>query len=218
MHDCRAKLTRFAADNLPTAKAARPDMPPSLTDREVDNWRTQFRIASVLGEVWSEILWQTAEVISARASLHSGDDAALLLLSDCRDVYQPEGRVQKPNKEDWIKSQTLLSKLLTVEERWYSDEKIPSTPVVWLVSYGTSGCIRRATTSGVTLTGTSRRDTNGCSSMKPGGATFHPVRRCVSALPPQNKRYSRYGPEIVTLLPFQKGQNCNGSFPTISRL
>jgi putative DNA primase/helicase len=46
------KAARWANDNLETLRAMDPAMPPTITNRDADNWRPLLAIADAVGGKW----------------------------------------------------------------------------------------------------------------------------------------------------------------------
>lgn len=124
LHEIRAKLARFAADNMDAvARAAVVVMPSQLNDRQADNWRMAFRIAQVIGGDWPEKVRQAAIVLSTHADRDNDDDLKLILLADCRDIHAALDA--KP--DDWVKTSVLINHLHKIEEREWGDAQRPLT-------------------------------------------------------------------------------------------
>lgn len=80
----KRKATRWASDNLSALKDADPEVPAKLHDRAADNWRTIIGIAELCG--WGERARRAALVLSG--SGEDDDTPALMLLADCREIFE----------------------------------------------------------------------------------------------------------------------------------
>jgi putative DNA primase/helicase len=100
------KIARWAADNAEAVRAADPEMPDGVFNREADNLRPLLAIADVAGGDWPE---------RARKAIRHGreasDQASLLelLLSDIRDIFEASDHL------DRIASATLVERLVQIE-------------------------------------------------------------------------------------------------------
>ncbi len=125
LHTVRAKIARFAADSMAVVEAASAivEAPQSLNDRQADNWRTMLAVAEVIGGEWPKKARQVAATLSAHANLDDDGDVGLLLLGDCRTVF--ETLEAKP--DDVIMTGALINHLLKIEEHGWDDARHPLT-------------------------------------------------------------------------------------------
>ena len=82
------RAARFAIENAAALAEADPDVPAGLNDREMDGWRPLLAIADMAGGAWPEAA-RTAAMLLAEAD-EFDDEPALLLLRDCRKVFDDE--------------------------------------------------------------------------------------------------------------------------------
>ena len=108
--ELRRKAARWAADNLDPVRDADPDVPGKLHDRAADNWRILFSIADRCG--WGERARRAALVLSG--SGEDEDTPALMLLADCRDVFDNW-------RQSTIAPRELAAQLMDMEGRPWSD-------------------------------------------------------------------------------------------------
>lgn len=82
--ELRSDLARAAIDFIDEVKAARPPLPPELSDRAQDNWEPLLAIAQVAGPEWLGYATEAAITMSAtaKAPASTGND----LLADLREV------------------------------------------------------------------------------------------------------------------------------------
>ena len=85
------KAARWADDNREGLRAMDPAMPPTITDRDADNWRPLLAIADAAGGEWPARARAVAEAMTDKAE---GDDQSLktMLLEDVKSVFTDEGR------------------------------------------------------------------------------------------------------------------------------
>ena len=105
------QAARFAIENVAALTEADPDVPEGLNDREMDGWRPLLAIADMAGGTWPEAA-RTAAMLLAEAD-EFDDEPALMLLRDCRKVFDDE----KATLEDEITSAELVKKLHALEDR-----------------------------------------------------------------------------------------------------
>ena len=105
------QAARFAIENVAALADADPEVPAGLNDREMDGWRPLLAIADMAGGAWPEAA-RTAAMLLAEAD-EFDDEPALMLLRDCRKVFDDE----KATLEDEITSAELVKKLHALEER-----------------------------------------------------------------------------------------------------
>ena len=86
------QATRFALESAADLAEADPAVPDSLNDREMDGWRPLLAIADMAGGTWPEAA-RTAAVLLAEAD-EFDDEPALLLLRDCRAIFEKRLRHQ----------------------------------------------------------------------------------------------------------------------------
>ena len=103
------KVARWANDNLETLRAMDPAMPPTVTNRDADNWRPLLAIADAVGGKWPARARVIAEAMTEKAK---GDDQSLraMLLEDIRFVFATKGVDKLPSAE-------LVEALLAMKDR-----------------------------------------------------------------------------------------------------
>lgn len=81
----RPKLARFALDYAEQVRAARPELPDQLSDRDQDNWEPLLAIANCAGPEWLERARQAAIKLSSTAEslTNPGNE----LLADIQDIF-----------------------------------------------------------------------------------------------------------------------------------
>jgi Protein of unknown function (DUF3631) len=115
----RLEAWASGTDVLDALRAANPQIPPELRDRQAETWWGLFAIADLAGEGWP------ARARSAAVSLHTGRDAedsmslSVLLLSHIRRVFDE-------CDADRIPTADLLRALVDLEEgpwaRWWAGD------------------------------------------------------------------------------------------------
>src|SRR5271166_3569685 len=92
------KAARWANDNLETLRAMDPDVPPTITNRDADNWRPLLAIADAAGGEWPARARAIAETMTDQAD---GDDQSLkmMLLEDVRSVFETNGVDKLPSAD-----------------------------------------------------------------------------------------------------------------------
>jgi putative DNA primase/helicase len=108
----RRRLARWSADNLDALREADPAMPEGLDDRAADAWAPLLAIADAAGGDWPRRAREVAVELSGGRS-EVDNSAAVLLLSDIRDVFDSMRRDRLLTKE-------LLAELHGIEERPWS--------------------------------------------------------------------------------------------------
>ena len=102
------KAARWAADNLDILRAADPEVPNTLNDRQADNWRTLLAIADAAGGQWPTKAREAAKALSGSAD-DSEDLLKVRLLVDIRDTFNTRGT-------DRISASDLCNALAGIEE------------------------------------------------------------------------------------------------------
>lgn len=106
--ELRSKLARFADDSSERVRLARPSLPPSLNDRQQDNWEPLLAIAMVAGGDWHKIGTEAAVKLSGGESLSMS--IGVELLSDIREIFEHK-------KVDRISSIDLIKELCADDEK-----------------------------------------------------------------------------------------------------
>ena len=75
----RSQCLRWSEDHAAELKGADPSLPKALDDRAADNWRPLKAIADVLGDRWSKLCSDAAEVLSRERGEDETTGVALLL-------------------------------------------------------------------------------------------------------------------------------------------
>ena len=103
------KAARWANDNLETLRAMDPAMPPTITNRDADNWRPLLAIAGAAGGEWPARARVIAEAMTDKAK---GDDQSFrtMLLEDIKSVFATKG-------VDKLSSAELVEALLAMKDR-----------------------------------------------------------------------------------------------------
>jgi hypothetical protein len=112
------RIVRWAEDNADAIGALDPETPPTLFNRDADNWRPLFQIADVAGGEWPQ---------RARAAALSGapdlDEVSLLelLLGDIGDIFDAMPDDLLDPKAKRISSAEMIEKLCEIEPRPWSE-------------------------------------------------------------------------------------------------
>ena len=103
------KAARWANDNLEALRAMDPAMPPTITNRDADNWRPLIAIADAAGGEWPAHARVIAETMVDKAE---GDEKSVrtLLLEDIRSVLATKS-------VDKLSSAELVEALLAMKDR-----------------------------------------------------------------------------------------------------
>jgi uncharacterized protein DUF3631 len=88
-----------------------PDLPKDLKARVADNWRPLIAIADSFGPYWSKA---AREAAVAFANTYHDEDAAVILLSDIRDIFNRTAA-------DRMASVDLIAALLDIEESGWAE-------------------------------------------------------------------------------------------------
>lgn len=107
-----AKLARWSEDGLDRVKAARPEIPEALNDREQDSWEPLLSVADLAGGGWPELARTAALHLSNRNAENTVSMGAELL-ADIREVFQLRG-------EDKLSTKSLLGDLTKDEDKSWS--------------------------------------------------------------------------------------------------
>jgi len=100
------KATRWAADH-PELRDADPEMPPSIINRDADNWRPLLAIADLAGGDWPTRARQAA---SEFVSEHTDDSRRVQLLADIRAAFDTKNT-------DRLSSDELVAYLTSLDDR-----------------------------------------------------------------------------------------------------
>jgi Protein of unknown function (DUF3631) len=103
------KAARWANDNLETLRAMDPAMPPTISNRDADNWRPLLAVADAAGGEWPRLARAIAETMAEKTD---GDDQSLktMLLEDIRSALETKGVDKLPSAE-------LVEALLAMKDR-----------------------------------------------------------------------------------------------------
>lgn len=126
----RRRATRWAKDHLEELRAADPEMPEALHDREQDNWRPLVAIADAAGGEWPKRGRRAALLLSGAADVED-ESIGVLLLADLREVFGATQADRLPTAE-------ILKALEAMEERpwatWGKARKpINAHAMAWLL-------------------------------------------------------------------------------------
>jgi putative DNA primase/helicase len=102
-------LARWSEDYSEVVRAARPNLPEALNDREQDSWEPLLAIADSAGGDWPEIARKAALKLSERNAENTVSTGAELL-ADIRDIFEAKD-------VDRLSSKDLLEALTNDEEK-----------------------------------------------------------------------------------------------------
>jgi Protein of unknown function (DUF3631) len=102
-------VTRWARSK--PALDLNPDLPRDLKNRVADNWRVLIAIADAFGPAWAQAAREAATTF---ATAYHDEEAAVILLSDIRDVFNR-------TNGDRMASIDLITALLDIEESGWSE-------------------------------------------------------------------------------------------------
>jgi len=119
--DLSSKLARFAEDYSEKVRQARPPLPSSLNDRELDNWEPLLAIAMTASDEWLKIGTMAALKLSGVES--ASQTIGTELLADIQVIF-------KEKRVDRIATAELIQALCSNDEKpWKSYSKgFPVTP------------------------------------------------------------------------------------------
>jgi putative DNA primase/helicase len=106
------QAARWARDNAEAVRAANPQMPPGVFNREADNLQPLLAIADVAGGEWPG----RARAAAMAGRQLSEDEASLLelLIGDIRNIFTEK-------KDQWISSATLIEALCEITPRPWAE-------------------------------------------------------------------------------------------------
>ncbi|HVR73910.1 MAG TPA: DUF3631 domain-containing protein, partial [Planctomycetota bacterium] len=124
----RRKAWRWVEDNIEALKAAEPELPPELGDRDADNWEPLLAIADLAGEEWAKRAREVAVLLSGGrdGAVRAGD--GVLLLGDIRTAFFTglSGLLLTERSTDRSPTKDLLRALNSMDERpwpgWRKDK------------------------------------------------------------------------------------------------
>ena len=107
------KAARWANDNLEVLCAMDPTMPPTITNRDADNWRPLLAIADAAGGEWSVRARSIAMTMTDKTE---GEEQSLktMLLEDIRTAFASK-------EVDKLPSAELVEGLLAMKDRPWSE-------------------------------------------------------------------------------------------------
>jgi len=114
LQELRSKAARWALDNWDALRAADPEVPSPLHDRERDNWRPLFAIADAAGGDWPTKAREAAVALSSSLADDDEDSDGVVLLGDLRRIFDAEG-------EPVIFTRLLLLRLCDLEDRPWAE-------------------------------------------------------------------------------------------------
>jgi len=91
LEELRSKAARWALDHWDALKAADPEVPSPLHDRERDNWRPLLAIADAAGGAWPATARDAATALSVSLADEDEDSDGVVLLGDLRRIFDTEG-------------------------------------------------------------------------------------------------------------------------------
>jgi hypothetical protein len=101
------KCARWAKDHAEQLRAARPDVPSELSDRQAEAWAPLLAIADLCG-AWGELARQAALLLCGQPA---GESITVALLADIRQVFD------RPEPADRLRTEQLLSALNGMADR-----------------------------------------------------------------------------------------------------
>jgi putative DNA primase/helicase len=113
------QIARWAQDNAEAVRAADPDMPPGIFNRDADNLRPLLAIADMVGGEWPERARK-----AALAGREVGEDEGSrleLLLGDIRGIFG--------DRLDKIASDTLVEKLIAIDGHPWAEYGRSAKPI-----------------------------------------------------------------------------------------
>jgi Protein of unknown function (DUF3631) len=112
LYQLARQAARWARDNAEAVRAANPQMPPGVFNREADNLRPLLAIADVAGGEWPG----RARAAAMAGRQLSEDEASRLelLLGDIRDIFTEK-------KDQWISSAALIEALCEITPRPWAE-------------------------------------------------------------------------------------------------
>lgn len=114
--DCeliRQKLVKWGEDNAHLLKTQPVEPPEIPNDRAIDNWLPLFTVAHAIGGKWPEKIEASYFTLNSR---EEEETAAILLLRNIKGIFEVTGWPK-------IHSETLVEKLIALEERPWSEWK-----------------------------------------------------------------------------------------------
>lgn len=109
----KAKIARWTEDNADAIRAARPELPDELGDRDQDNWEPLLAVADLAGGTWPAWSRKAALKLCSHGE-QSAQSAGAELLADIQEVFETR-------KAQRISMADLLNALLADEEKpWAS--------------------------------------------------------------------------------------------------
>ena len=117
----RSQCLRWSEDHAAELTGADPSLPKALDDRAADNWRPLKAIADVLGDRWSKLCSDAAEVLSRERGEDETTGVALLLalkaiFADARRRRSSTGRASRTARR--CTPTAILPKLHDADSRW----------------------------------------------------------------------------------------------------
>jgi len=113
-HALRERLTAWAEGIKGKVGVARPRMPDGVEDRDADVWEPLLAIADEVGGKWPQVARVSAVTLVTFSKRDGGASLGVRLLSDLRTIF---------DNDDKLHTQTILSKLYTLEESPWSNIK-----------------------------------------------------------------------------------------------
>ncbi len=110
--DLRRQAVRWAGDHLTNLRAADPDVPATLHDREADCWRCLLAVADEVGGHWPTRARAAATALSGDVT--EDDDLSLELLHDVRQVFEDLSAT-------FLASKVLVKTLAELDSRPWGD-------------------------------------------------------------------------------------------------
>lgn len=93
----KAKLARWADDNMHRVAESKPQLPESIYNREFDTWEILFQIADSLGGDWLKLVTNACHVITQSDVIEPSQSEELL--SDIKAVFERQGVDAIPTRD-----------------------------------------------------------------------------------------------------------------------
>jgi hypothetical protein len=111
LDELRRRISRWVADNGERIAACEPVMPPTIVNRQADNWFALFAVADVAGGDWPG----RARSAALKMTAASDEGSRLeLLLGDIRGIFAER-------KVEQISSEALVERLVAIEGRPWAE-------------------------------------------------------------------------------------------------
>lgn len=117
--EIKAKLARWADDNMDRVATSKPKVPESIYNRQFDTWEILFQIADILGGQWLQAVMNACLFITQADNKEPSENEELL--TDIKTIFEVQ-------QVDSIATRDLLSALIGVDgdgltKRWATSNK-----------------------------------------------------------------------------------------------